>query len=81
MWHNDSEFWTLDALKTREFLEVEYVDENEDQNVDPTKILNYPPAASDLFSIPEDNITENDAQAEKSVKALYVRTLSRVYQL
>ena len=72
-WHDSEKFWSLDNLRTLEFLEVEYDDAKEDQNVDVDKLLNYPSAADDLYAVgEEDSVIENDAAADEAVRLMYV---------
>ena len=72
-WHDSEKFWSLDNLRTLEFLEVDYDDAKEDQNVDVSKLLNYPSAADDLYpQREEDSVTENDAAADEAVRVMYV---------
>ncbi|KAI1783149.1 hypothetical protein LXA43DRAFT_904186 [Ganoderma leucocontextum] len=73
-WHDSEKFWSLDNLRTLEFLEVEYDDAKEDQNVDVSKLLNYPSAAGDLYAQrEEDSVTENDAAADEAVRLILGR--------
>lgn len=69
-WHDSEHFWSLGYLKQREFIEVEYVEMNEEQNIDPSKILNYPLAADDLYAVQQNAMGETDLQAEVVIKAL-----------
>ncbi|KAI0666566.1 hypothetical protein C8Q78DRAFT_1107669 [Trametes maxima] len=72
-WHDSTKFWSLENLRGWEFSEYEYVDENEDQNIDASKLLNYPSAADALYNVAEDIVTENDAQADGAVRAILGR--------
>ncbi|KAI0644525.1 hypothetical protein C8Q79DRAFT_777894 [Trametes meyenii] len=72
-WHDGTKFWSLKNLREWEFSEYEYVDENEDQDIDASKLLNYPAAADALYNIVEDIVTENDAQADEAVKVILGR--------
>ncbi|OSD01341.1 hypothetical protein PYCCODRAFT_541681 [Trametes coccinea BRFM310] len=72
-WHDSTQFWSLENLRELEFTEREYVEEDEDQQVDATKLLNYPSPAGDLYETPDDAPTEEDAQAEDAVKAVLGR--------
>ncbi|TFK86599.1 hypothetical protein K466DRAFT_587082 [Polyporus arcularius HHB13444] len=72
-WHDDKEFWSLKRLKEYKFHELEYEDEKEDQNVDVGKLLNYPAASDDLYVLPDDVLTENDAQADEAVRLILGR--------
>ncbi|KAI0708178.1 hypothetical protein C8T65DRAFT_211601 [Cerioporus squamosus] len=71
-WHDDEEFWSLKHLKEFEFQDIEYDEEKEDQNVDVDKLLNYPAASDDLYTLPTDVLTESDAQADEAVRMMYV---------
>ena len=63
----------LRNLRVRDFAEVEYDDAKEDQNVDVSKLLNYPSAADDMYPLRvEDSATETDAVAEEAVRSVYV---------
>ena len=54
-----------------EFVEIPYDDEKEDQNVDMSKLLNYPSAADDLYGPPvEDILTEADSLADEAVRVM-----------
>ncbi|TFK89009.1 hypothetical protein K466DRAFT_487737 [Polyporus arcularius HHB13444] len=72
-WHDDKEFWSLKKLKEYTFYELEYDDEKEDQNVDVGKLLNYPAASDDLYVLPADVLSENDAQADEAVRLILGR--------
>ncbi|TBU55048.1 hypothetical protein BD310DRAFT_934540 [Dichomitus squalens] len=73
-WHDSEKFWSLDNLRTLEFMEVEYDDSKEDQDVDVNKLLNYPSAGADLYPpCVEDPITENDAAADDAVRLILGR--------
>ncbi|KAI0633741.1 hypothetical protein C8Q77DRAFT_1157905 [Trametes polyzona] len=72
-WHDSTQFWSLENLREWEFLEVDYVDEDEDQEIDPSKLLNYPSAADNLYNVVEDTITENDTQADDDVRRILGR--------
>ncbi len=74
-WHDDKEFWSLKKFKEYSFHELEYEDEKEDQNVDVGKLLNYPAALDDLYVLPADVLTENDAQADEAVRLMSVSVL------
>ncbi|KAI1785192.1 hypothetical protein LXA43DRAFT_1100597 [Ganoderma leucocontextum] len=74
LWHDSKKFWSLDNLRTLNFAEVEYDDSEEDQNVDVSKLLNYPSASDDLYPPPvEDPITENDAAADEAIRLILGR--------
>ncbi|RPD54176.1 hypothetical protein L227DRAFT_580748 [Lentinus tigrinus ALCF2SS1-6] len=72
-WHDDEDFWSLKNLRTYEFKELDYNDEEEDQNVDVGKLLNYPAADDDLYVVPNDVLTEGDAQADEAVRLILGR--------
>ncbi|KAI1785889.1 hypothetical protein LXA43DRAFT_99677 [Ganoderma leucocontextum] len=75
LWHDWKKFWSLDNLRELEFLEVEYEDSMEDQNVDVGKLLNrYASAVDDLYPPPvEDSITKNDAAADEATRLILGR--------
>ena len=59
----------LENEREREFAEVEYDDAKEDQDIDASKLLNYPPTSEDLYPpLVEDSITEFDAAAGEAVR-------------
>ncbi|KAI0360925.1 hypothetical protein OH77DRAFT_1517315 [Trametes cingulata] len=72
-WHDDTEFWSLERLREMEFIEVDYIDEEEDQIIDATKLLNYPSAADNLYAVVEDIVTEDDAKADEAVRMILGR--------
>ncbi|PIL33864.1 hypothetical protein GSI_03570 [Ganoderma sinense ZZ0214-1] len=74
LWHDSKKFWSLDNLRTTKFLEVEYNDSKEDQNVDISKLLNYSSASDDLYPPRvEDSVTENDAAADEAIRLILGR--------
>ncbi|KAI1783152.1 hypothetical protein LXA43DRAFT_1187180 [Ganoderma leucocontextum] len=73
-WHEFGRFWWLDNQRGRDFAEVEYDDSKEDQNIDASKLLNYPSAADDLYpSRVEDSATQHDAAADEAVRLILGR--------
>ncbi|KAI0767714.1 hypothetical protein C8Q74DRAFT_1203793 [Fomes fomentarius] len=72
-WHDGTKIWNLSKLRDVKFLEVEYDDSKEDQNVDVDKLLNYPSAADDLYTTVHDTVTEIDAQADDAVRMILGR--------
>ncbi|KAI0331154.1 hypothetical protein GY45DRAFT_1276344 [Cubamyces sp. BRFM 1775] len=72
-WHDDSKFTSLENLRELEWTEFEYVEENEEQNVDSKTILNYPSAVHNLYNIPEDIVSDSDALADNDVKSILGR--------
>lgn len=76
VWHDSKKFWSLENLRTLTFAEAEYDDSKEDQNVDVSKLLNYPSASDDLYPPRvEDSITENDAAADEAIRMVYVHMI------
>ncbi|RPD59328.1 hypothetical protein L226DRAFT_314748 [Lentinus tigrinus ALCF2SS1-7] len=70
--HDENEFTSLKRLKEANFLEVEYNDGVEAQDVDPTTILNHP-MQSDLEELFAKRVfveTEADARADPHVRAI-----------
>ena len=57
---------------------MDYNDDEEDQNVDVSKLLNYPAADDNLYIPPIDVLTEIDAQADEAVRLMYVFVLGSV---
>ena len=51
---------------------MDYNDDEEDQKVDVSKLLNYPAADDNLYTPPIDVLTEIDAQAHEAVRLMYV---------
>ncbi|KAH9894903.1 hypothetical protein C8Q73DRAFT_644952 [Cubamyces lactineus] len=72
-WHDDSKFMSLENLRELEWTEFEYVEENEEQNVESKTILNYPSAVHNLYNIPEDIVSDSDAMADNDVKSILGR--------
>ncbi|KAI0752480.1 hypothetical protein C8Q80DRAFT_1146274 [Daedaleopsis nitida] len=71
--HDRQQYWSLKNLRKIEFTDVEYDDAKEDQNVDPSKILNYPSASDDLYTVPNDVLTETDNNADDAVRMILGR--------
>ena len=61
---------SLENLRELEWTEFEYVEENEEQNVESKTILNYPSAVHNLYNIPEDIVSDSDAMADNDVKSM-----------
>ncbi len=57
-------------MREWEFTEFEYVDAEEDQEVDVSKLLNYPSAADSLYNDIEEIVTENDTRADDDVRIM-----------
>ncbi|KAI0373412.1 hypothetical protein BV20DRAFT_937448 [Pilatotrama ljubarskyi] len=72
-WHDDTTLWSLTRLRELEFIEVEYVDEQEDQTIDAMKLLNYPSAADNLYTVVKHIVTEDDAKADEAVRMILGR--------
>ncbi|OJT10257.1 hypothetical protein TRAPUB_13211 [Trametes pubescens] len=72
-WHDGKKFWSLENLREWEFTEFEYVDAEEDQEVDVSKLLNYPSAADSLYNDIEEIVTENDTRADDDVRIILGR--------
>ncbi|KAI0661089.1 hypothetical protein C8Q70DRAFT_911215 [Cubamyces menziesii] len=71
--HDSTEFFSLENLRKLEWTECEYVEENEEQNIDSKIILNYPSAVHNLCSITEDIVSNGDTLADNDVKSILGR--------
>ncbi|KAI0325467.1 hypothetical protein GY45DRAFT_1348843 [Cubamyces sp. BRFM 1775] len=72
-WHDNSKFLSLENLRELEWIEYDYVEENEEQNINPQTILNFPTALHNLYNVPEDNISDSDVLADNNVKSILGR--------
>ncbi|KAI8975832.1 hypothetical protein BD414DRAFT_497057 [Trametes punicea] len=72
-WHDSKTFWSLPELRVREFPEIEYVEDQEDQQSDIREFLNYPSPADEIYQVSEDSLTDDDSQADDAVKMILGR--------